>query len=404
MNRTIKNKFEGKTADETASEFAQYIGVDNAWFMKFVFALKEDWLNKGCSVSDILIREGKPIMVAPVKTYVPFVAKNFEITFTPTRTGINDIAKKFHHFSGEQKEGVVAEFSFYVMGLGIFRVNYSFDSGGVGMSIRYLTFNLPELGNRKYPPFYENFIRKLVSTSSIKTPTGVVKTNTIRNGGLILHVGATGSGKTTSIASEVGHFAENITGAIVTYENPIEYRYTAMKAPVRQYEIGIDIKKTDELTEFESIKRHLLRNNPSVVVIGEARDKNEIKEMLDASARGHLVFGTIHASNVMEALTLLMSITADEPYLLASVLQAIVAHRLTTNKEGELIPIYEILIPDTIIRTHLSAGNLKEIGSIFIKENLQKLAITFTNSINNLVSEGVLTPEEGRKAGVASSE
>jgi Tfp pilus assembly pilus retraction ATPase PilT len=318
------------------------------------------------------------------------------MTFAPTRDQINNIVKKFVNIE-KIEEGSIFEFSFFVIGLGVFRVSYSFDDVGVGIAIRYLTFTIPNLSLVGYPKFYEKFIKDMISTSSVKTSKGVFAAGTIKSGGLILHVGTTGSGKTTSIAAELGHFAENINGAVATYENPIEYRYTATKAPIRQYEIGKDIKKTEELSAFANIKRHLLRNNPSLVMIGEARDTAEIKEMLDTAARGHLVLSTTHASNVMEALTTLISASKDEPHVLANTLHAIVAHKLLTNKRGEIVPIYEILIPDEVIKTHLAKGDIMAIKSVFQKENITKNSITFSESLTQAARDGKFLPDEVRE-------
>jgi len=401
--KEIQSKFAKTTAEETASEFAVYLGEENIWFMKFIFALKEEWINKGYKISDILIREDKVVQVAPLKTYVPFISAEFPRGVVPKRTQINEIAKKFIRIQSEDdlKAGSMHEFSFFILGLGIFRVSYSHDDSGVGMSIRYLTFNIPEMEQMRYPKFYRDFIENMLGKNTVSTPRGIVDVGSIKNGGLILHVGPTGSGKTTGIASEVGFFAERITGAIATYENPIEYRYTATKAPIRQYEIGVDIKKTDSLTEFGSIKRHLLRNNPSLVVIGEARDREEIREMIDTAARGHLVLSTIHASSSLEALSLLMGITKDEPELLANSLHAIVAHKLLTNQKGEIVPVYDIIIPDVVFRSHISKGDTKEVSRAIVGGTL-KTSITFSKSLHKEVSEGRITVEEMRRASVGT--
>ena len=389
-----KNKFLANSDEEVRKQFVIHIGDDNVWFPNFLYSMKDEWINKGFPVSDILIRESKTIMVSPIKTYVPFSSSLIKKDFCPTKSSIQSIVQKFVSIDNLE-HGDVIEFSFIVYGLGIFRVSYSSDEHGVGMSIRYLSFSLPRMDSMKYPDFYENFIYDLVSKNTIAVPSGTMSVSGVKGGGLILHVGATGSGKSTSIAAEVGDIAEKITGAINTYESPIEYRYTATLAPVRQYEIGMDIKADDEHSIFDNVKRHLLRNNPSVVVFGEARGNYEIKEVIDASARGHLVFATIHASTVMEALTTLMSVTKDEPKLLENTLHAIIAHKLVTNKEGKIIPIYEILIPDHTMKTSIGKQDLASIAKAFIqKDSTVKNSFTFSDSLKRAAEEGWLTPTE----------
>ena len=397
----VKTKFLGNNDSEIELDFREHIREDNKWFPTFLYSLKSEWINKGYNISDILIRENKPIMVAPIKNYIPFMSSQHKMNFTPTKTQIQTVVRKFVE-ADKLSQGDMFEFSFVVEGLGVFRVSYSSDEQGVGMSIRYLTFNLPVMSNMKYPEFYKKFIEGLVIKSSVKIPfkddKKIIETAGVKSGGLILHVGATGSGKSTSISSEVGYIADNITGTIVTYENPIEYRYTAVKAPVRQFEIGKDITEDEDHTVFENIKRHILRNNPSVVVYGEARTNQEIREVMDAAARGHLVFATIHASSVMEALTTLMGIVQDEPRLLENILHAIVAHKLVSNKNGDFIPLYEILLPDSVIKNMIGKQELKQIATLFIKGDSGKdIGITFTKALNEAIKADLLTPTEAER-------
>lgn len=394
MIRKVENRFSEETEEKTEIVFRDYLGDSNSWLVDFLYALKREWINNNFKISDIMIRANKKILVAPIKNYIMFQADEFASDFVPSTESIVDIAKKFTTKDIDVGNGEIVEFSFFVFGLGIFRVSFSSDELGVGLAIRYLTFSLPTLQTRDYPQFYENFIKSMVSENVIATPKGNFSAGVVKSGGLILHIGATGTGKTTGIASEVGYFAEETTGAIVTYENPIEYRYIGTTAPVRQYELGVDIKKSKENSEFGEMKRHLLRNNPSLVVIGEARTNEEIREMLDTSARGHLVLGTIHSTTVIGALTILMSITKDEPHLLANNLHAIVAHKLFTNKRGELVPIYEILIPDVTIKNFMQKGDISGIAKIMIQEKTAKNAISFSDSFNNAVKTDKLTVKE----------
>lgn len=402
-NEDIKNKFIGADDDEVFGRFSDHMGEDCDWFPLFLQSLKKDWINKGFKISDILIREDKPILVAQIKNYVPFSSESFKRNFTPTRTSITAIVKKLTFVDVEKKSGKniddIHEFSLVVEGLGVFRISYSSDESGVGMSIRYLSFNLPMLNEMDYPKMYDDFIKNLIMESTVNTPSGKLTTKGLRTGGLILHVGSTGHGKSTSIAAEVGYLADNITGSIVTYENPIEYRYVGTTAPVRQFEIGVDIKSDNDHKEYENVKRHILRNNPSVVVYGEARSSEEIREVIDAAARGHLVFTTIHASSAMEALTTLRTVTKDEPRLLQSVLRSIMAHRLVVNREGRFVPLYETFIPDQQALENLGAGTdeeYKKIAKRYVIEggSNNSLGQTFQRALTIAAKEEKLTTSE----------
>ena len=393
---TVKNmEFSGDTESEARKKFEDWLGDESQWFSDLLYAIKEEWIDQGGIITDILVREGMPVYVATVKAYVPFVTKS--ITKLPNKKSIYTIMQKFVMQTIAELEGKVADFSFYVMGLGIFRCNFSEDSTRTALSIRYLNFILPTFEDIGYPDFYTEFIKNTVIENTIKTPKGLFRVAAVNTGGLILHIGATGSGKTTSIAAEIGYIAEKTSGTIITYENPIEYRFIATKAPVRQFEIDRDIEsKKENEPVFDNIKRHLLRNNPSVVMIGEARDNYEIKSMLDFSSRGHLVFGTIHASNVKEALTTLMAVSKDEPYLLANSLQAIIAHKLVTGSDGSIVPLFEIMIPDVTVRNKIAESNLKHLENVFYKEKQLPNSMTFSTCLEKMVKEKRLTPNDAR--------
>ena len=397
--KKVLTEFKANSDSESREMFFVHLGDGCAWFGEALYAIKEEWINNGYQVTDILIRENRPIYVASIKAYVPFASK--KIPKMPTREDIIMVVDKFTE-KKKSFDGATIDFSFYVMGLGIFRVNYSADASSVGLSIRYLTFQIPTFDSINYPSFYAKTIKNVISANPVQTPGGTINVSSVNSGGLILHVGATGSGKTTSIAAEIGYIAESTTGVVITYENPIEYRYIATKAPVRQYEIDKDIKGDDERTVFENIKRHLLRNNPSVVLIGEARDNSEIKAMLDFAARGHLVFGTIHSSNVKEALTTLMAVSKNEPYLLANSLQAIVAHKLIMSTDGSIVPLFEILIPDITIKTNLAKGDMSAINRSFYTEKTLNTGKTFSQSLEECVQNKKITPAEARDIKVSN--
>jgi len=261
-------------------------------------------------------------------------------------------------------------------------------------------------GQRRPIPFVEEYKRtfqKLVGTQKIKRvevlsegiKETVLERKVVRTGGLILHVGPTGSGKTTTIASEIGYLAKETTGTIITYENPIEYRYVGFPAPIRQYEIGYHLKDDPAV-----IVKHLLRVNPSVVLYGEARTLQEMRVVLDVANRGHLVFSTIHANNVKEALGVLLSACGDETHLLANGLIMIVAHRLVLNRQGEIVPLFEVFSPDKVDRTALMEGELRKIYTRFYQEEAkseESVRWTFKKYLEALTTAGIIDPEIKRE-------
>lgn len=424
--KQVMNQFTGDSADQAKSRFMQHLGETSQWFGEMLYDIKERWIDNGAKITDILVRENVATYLAIVKVHVRYQMKPIEKAeslrptpnnWTPSHSDIIAVVEKFHQLTPEEKagrkdgeyEGLSIDFSFSVDGLGIFRVNFSQEVNGCSLSIRILSYELPGFDLVGYPDFYVSFIKNMVSKVSISAPAPVreaagskvemvtIPVGDIGGGGLVLHVGPTGSGKTTAIAAEMNYLAESTTGGIITYENPIEYRYIATKAPVRQYEIGKDIKKDSERTEFQNITRHLLRNNPAVVMIGEARTHEEMKTVLDIASRGHLVFATIHASNVLEAISTLFVAVGEDRHLLANTIKAVVAHKLIRNEAGKIGALHEILIIEQTIKGYLAQESMKAAidgikRSVYQEDSLSSSKQTFAKALADQARKGFITP------------
>ena len=391
-------KFEKDSIDASLLSFKMELGEDDFWFYDMLKAVKEEYVDQGVKITDILIREGKPVQLAIIKAYIPLILDNKPDApyVIPSRQQIKSVMQTLSGMEADdfEKKDTI-DFSFSVKGLGIFRVNYSTEIEGVTAAIRYLTFELPSFEDVGYPAFYKDYVKSFIKDLTIEIKGRKYSASTINTGGLILHTGATGSGKTTSIASEIAYLAENSTGAIITYEDPIEYRYIATKAPVKQYGIGEQIATSPDAVVSEEIKKHLLRNNPSVALIGEARENTEIKMTVEIASRGHLIFSTMHSQNVSEALSTLAYVCADSPYMLASSIRAIVAHKLVYSRKGKIVPLFEIFVPDEIMKNNILKGEYKKIFQQFYKENRNdQYGITFARSLEQRVSQGLLQPDE----------
>src|SRR5208282_3293636 len=150
------------------------------------------------------------------------------------------------------------------------------------------------------------FIDSLIMERELADSEGVLcKVGQIASGGLILHIGPTGSGRSTGMASELQYAADRIDGTILTFENPIEYRLMPNKATVDQCEFGVHMKKQGNMSMFETAKSNLLRKMPDVVMFGEVKTSEEIREVIDTGSRGHLVLATLHAKDALEALSVM---------------------------------------------------------------------------------------------------
>jgi twitching motility protein PilT len=216
--------------------------------------------------------------------------------------------------------------------------------------------------------------------------------------GLVLVVGAAGNGKSTTLASMVGHLNRTSPFHIVTIEDPIEFLHEDMKSSVSQREVGIDTPT------FATALRAALRQDPDVILLGEIRDSETMEIALMAAETGHLVLSTLHTPDVYRTVHRMLSLSTGEPKevreRLADVLQGVVAQRLVPRKNGQgLVLVSEVLIVTGTVREALkrpeNAPPLKEL----IERGVHPYGMqTFEMHLKHLVAQGVVEAEEARGA------
>ena len=213
--------------------------------------------------------------------------------------------------------------------------------------------------------------------------------------GLVLFVGGTGSGKSTSLAALIDHRNRNSSGHIITIEDPIEYIHTHRKSIINQREVGVATRS------FHAALKNTLRQAPDVILIGEIRDRETMEHALAFSETGHLAISTLHANNANQALDRIINFFPEErrPQLLNDLgnnLKAFVSQRLVKTKDGQRRAAIEILLGTHTVRDLIKRN---EFGAI--KEIMEKSAAlgmkTFDNSLFELVVEGVISEEEALK-------
>lgn len=323
--------------------------------------------------TDIYILEGRLPRLGRLKNYSP-VAGYRE---TP-RGDIEELIETAMSSNGGNGNGqckfVNKEFAFAIEGHGRYRISATQSEEGVGLSIRKLPYYIPAL-------------RDIDRRNFLKGISGVFEGKETK--GLILHTGVTGSGKSTSIASEVDAIARNISGNILTFEAPIEYHYTPTRALIRQYEIGTHVE-----SYIEGMKL-ALRNDISVVVIGEVRLHDEIRALVDIAMRGHLVFATLHTSNALNTLRFLDSISDNKEswrQLLGYCLRAIVSQKLIYMKDQGFVFIPEVFIPTDVMRNKISRGEFKDIKEAFHSNSLRDNgSFTFEDTLSILCRDRVIS-------------
>jgi twitching motility protein PilT len=212
--------------------------------------------------------------------------------------------------------------------------------------------------------------------------------------GLVLVVGPTGCGKTTTIASMINHINQIRSCHIVTVEDPIEYLFVDAKAIVSQREIGIDVQ------DFEDALRYLMRQDPDVVFVGEMRDARTVTAGMRAAETGHLVFGTMHSANASQAIHRLLDLFPQEErdltrQTLSLALSAIISQILMPClKEGiDRMPALEILLANPAVRKLISDGREADLPSV-IRACQQEGMQDLTDHLCRLVKDGSVDPKD----------
>jgi len=284
----------------------------------------------------------------------------------------------FDILSAEQKEFFLKtgtlDFAHEISAQDRFRLNIFRQRGAVSLSARRV--------NSEILPF-----------EVLNLPT-VLEQICDRAQGLVLVVGPTGCGKTTTIASMIDHINRTRSCHIITIEDPIEYLFKDEKAIVSQREIGIDVQ------DYEEALRYLMRQDPDVVFIGEMRDAKTVTAAMRASETGHLVFGTMHSANASQAVQRLLDLFPPAErdltrQTLSLTVKSIVSQILLPSiKEGvDRIPAVEILLANPVVRKLISEEREADLPSVIRscqREGMQDL----TDNLCKLVQNGSIDPKD----------
>jgi twitching motility protein PilU len=262
--------------------------------------------------------------------------------------------------------------SFGVPNVGNFRVNIFRQRGSTSIVVRFILGNIPALDELGLP----NILGELI----------------MEKRGLILIVGATGSGKSTTLASMLDHRNANRSGHILTVEDPIEFLFKHKKSIVNQREIGMDT------ADWHSALKNAMRQAPDCILIGEIRDKDTMQAAIAYAQTGHLCLATLHANNSYHALNRIISFFPAEnrPALfldLSVALRAIVSQRLVKKPDGKRIPTCEIMLNTRHISELIERGEVQGIKDA-MEQTLAPGSQTFEQDLFNLYSAGTITIDE----------
>jgi len=328
--------------------------------------LLEETVAKGCS--DLHVQVGMP----------PAVRLHGQLIATEYPSTSLDLAKQYVREIASEKtrqeliETGSSDFSFETQKKQRFRVNAFKQRGTLAIAFRTISASIPPFEDLNLPP--------------------VVAEIADEERGLVLVTGTTGSGKSTTLASMIDYINQRKARRVITVEDPIEYLHTNRKSMIAQRELGADARTFDEAL------RHVLRQDPDIILIGELRDLPTIRVSIRAAETGHLVFSTLHTSNASQTVDRLVSYYPPDQHDLirkqmALNLMAVISQRLLRRADGEgRVPAIEVMRTTPIVMKMLAEGKTKEMLQAI--QNGERGMQTFDQCLVELVRSGMVTQEE----------
>lgn len=298
--------------------------------------------------------------------------KDGDLAGKPLETAI------FGMLSSQQKqkfeENMELDFGYEVDGHR-FRVNLHRQEGQIGMAARLIPKDIPTPQELRFG-------------SALTSFTGLLD-------GLVLVVGPTGHGKSTTLACMINEINKTRKAHIVTIEDPIEFMFEDDKSLIEQREVGSDTRT------FDAALKHVLRQDPNVILVGEMRDPETIATVLTAAETGHLVFSTLHTSTAAEAVERIVDVfegSKQKQVLiqLSAVLRGIVAQQLLPTVDGKRVAAREILVNTSAVSNLIRENNIAQIYSAIqtgVKDGMQ----TMDNAVKELAKEGIVSKEVAEK-------
>jgi twitching motility protein PilU len=341
--------------------------MDRDQAVQFMHNLLRAMLSK--KASDLFITAGFPPAFKIDGKMTPISNQ----TLTPQMTA--DLARAMMNDKQAAEFESTKECNFAVSpaGIGRFRCNAFVQMQRVGLVMRTITTAIPKFDDLRLPPVLKDVI--------------------MSKRGLIIFVGGTGSGKSTSLAAMIGYRNENSYGHIITIEDPVEYVHEHKNCLITQREVGVDTES------WENALHNTLRQAPDVILIGEIRHKETMEHAIAFAETGHLAMGTLHANSANQALDRIINFFPEErkAQLLMDLslnVRAIISQRLIPTKEGKgRRAAIEILLNSPLISDLIFKGEVHEIKSIMAKSRELGMQ-TFDQALFALFEEGAISYED----------
>ena len=319
--------------------------------------------------SDVYLSANSPALIKINGQCVPI--NNQALPFDAPRNLLAEILSP-ENMAELETEGEL-NMGFPIAGLGRFRVSAMHQRGSVAAVFRFIAVDVPSLAELFLPPVLGDLI--------------------MEKRGLMLMVGATGAGKSTTLASMIDHRNATASGHILTIEDPIEFLFKNKKSLINQREVGTDTKS------LAVALKNALRQAPDVILIGEIRDRETMSAAIAYAQSGHLCLATMHANNSYQALNRILSfypVEVRQTMLgdLAAALKAVVSQRLMRNTAGTRVPAVEVLLNTKLISELIEKGDFSGVKEA-MEQSMAEGSQSFEHDIARLIVEGVVDRKEG---------
>jgi twitching motility protein PilT len=335
--------------------------------------LLEKMIDMGAS--DLHIKPGIP----------PVVRVNGKLSRTnfppPTPNEMEEVARKILTPLQREKFESTREvdFAFGVTGLARFRANFYVQRSSIAMVFRHVPVTIQTVEELDLPP--------------------IIKDLAVRPRGLILVTGTVGSGKSTTMAAMIQAINKTLNASIITIEDPIEFLHRDDKSIINQREVGSDT------ASFNEALRHILRQDPNVIMIGEIRDVDTMEIALKAADTGHLVLSTLHTVDAAQTINRIISFFPphnhqEVRYLLASTLQGVISQRLIRSADGsKRVPAVEILVTTGTVRDCVINPEKTPLITQVMRDSVTTHSMqTFDQALMKLYQEGKVTLDDALRA------